>query len=93
MKISYDYDEEDHEYNVAVNGVVVGWLYCEVDGYYVFDMNPTLRGYTPGWLLRSLADKLDELNAEWDAKIRDDPSIGAPVSDVQLELDFGEKNV
>jgi hypothetical protein len=34
------------------------------DGYYEFW--PDLRGgYIPVWALRSIADKLDELNKEW----------------------------
>lgn len=87
-QVHFNYDEENHEYTVELHGLALGWLYCEIDGYYVYDINPTLRGYTPGWLLRAIADKLDELNKEWDKKIQEDPTITASGLPVQLELDL-----
>lgn len=48
----------------ANNGVQIGELYQEIDGFYVFAL-PGRTGYWPEYLLRELADELKELNIKW----------------------------
>jgi len=60
-------------YNVRVNNIYCGTLEPKEDGYW--DWYPELRpGYIPSWVLRAIADKLDEVNAEWDEKVNEDVS-------------------
>lgn len=55
------------------NGTPVGELYQEVDGYYVF--HPIHRqGYWDEMSLRQIVDKMQELNAPWDAQVQADLS-------------------
>ena len=61
----FEFDEVKHKYVVRVGAVEVGKLYIESDGFYVFDPLPSRTGYWPAWMLRNIADKLDELNREW----------------------------
>lgn len=56
-------------------GLMLGWMYQEVDGYYVWQENPELSGFQVAWILRFLADMLDELNEPWDSIIQNDPAI------------------
>lgn len=56
------------------NGVHMGIMYMEVDGYYVFQ--PHLRaGYWAAYVMRAIADTLDKLNEPWDLIIQQ--TIGA----------------
>lgn len=53
-------------YNVtAYNGSSMGEFLMKEDGYYAFWPDHR-EGYWPAYMLRALADKLDELNKEWD---------------------------
>jgi hypothetical protein len=54
---------------VYKNGVSLGDLDCDLDGYYNF-FPENRSGYWPAHVLRELADKLDALNKEWDQKVR-----------------------
>jgi len=54
-----------------VNGVKLGYAYAEVDGYYVF-VPETRNGFWSSYTLRMIAERLDELNAEWDLKVKTD---------------------
>lgn len=57
------------------NSKHIGYAYKEVDGYYVFipSNSPSEWGkFWSGYALRSIANKLDELNKEWDEKIQID---------------------
>lgn len=57
------------------NGVVLGDLMQKEDGF--FDFWPTDRdGCWAAYVLRAIADKLDELNKPWDDIISADPRIG-----------------
>ena len=47
----------------------IGYIYMEVDGYWVF-MPKTGQGHWDSYSLRAIADKLDELNKPWDDKIK-----------------------
>lgn len=62
-------NEHTNAYEVEVqNGPLLGDIYKEVDGYYVFA--PLMKGgYWPEWFLRGIADKLAEMNKEWDELI------------------------
>lgn len=58
------------EYKVkGHNGVYIGDFLRKEDGY--FDFWPDLKGgFWPSYMLRALADKLDELNKPWDDDIK-----------------------
>lgn len=54
----------------------VGSVYMEVDGYWVWEPPRTVRwGFFAPHHLRRIADKLDEMNKEWDDIVQNDPSI------------------
>jgi len=59
---------ENLEYEVISNGIKLGVLYEEVDGYYIFQSQPTV-GFWPSWVMRAISDKADQLNAEWDREM------------------------
>jgi len=53
------------------NGVKLGEVFSDVDGYQKFW--PELRGgYWDTWVLREIADYVDSLNKEWDEQVRKD---------------------
>lgn len=51
------------------NGKFVGELISKEDGYFDFWPDKETYGYWPSYGLRALADKLDELNKDWDEQI------------------------
>lgn len=54
----------------ADNGVHVGDVTTEVDGYYVF--YPILRGgYWDAWMLRDIAEYIDSLNESVDSSVKE----------------------
>ena len=55
-------------YSVTYNKVDVGELYQEIDGYYVWDP-ADLQGYLSAWFLRDIANKLDDLNRDWNEEL------------------------
>ena len=56
------------------NGVYMGDILRKEDGFY--DWWPVHRGgYITSWILRELADKLDEMNKEWEETIEKDCSV------------------
>lgn len=58
-------------YNVRVNKQYAGTLEPKEDGYW--DWYPDLKpGYIPSWVLRAIADKLDEINKPWDEQVNRD---------------------
>ena len=61
---------------VYLRNILIGDIYAEVDGYYVFEPNIKHGGYWPQWLLQFLCEKLDELNKEVDAIIQKELSGG-----------------
>lgn len=64
----------------AYNGHKMGNFLMKEDGYY--DFWPDLGGgYWPGYMLRALADALDELNYEWDKQIREDLTLHATTTE------------
>lgn len=69
-KIATPYDIGTTYKVCYTNGVYMGDFVVHVDGYYYWWPEPTDRGgIIQGWVLRELADRLDELNADWDAHI------------------------
>lgn len=55
-------------YNVRVNGIYAGTLESKEDGFW--DWWPEMRpGYIPAWVLHAIANKLDELNKDWDDQV------------------------
>jgi hypothetical protein len=59
-------DSHGHRIEININTHYAGTLEPKEDGYW--DWYPQLNnpGYIPAYILRSIADKLDELNKEWD---------------------------
>lgn len=60
---------KDKEYLQFENGVILGEIYKEVDGFYVFQ--PTLNGggFWEEWVLKGIASILEERNAAWKEEI------------------------
>jgi hypothetical protein len=50
--------------------VLLGYAYREVDGYYVF-MAKNNDSFWSDHVLREIADKLTELNSDWDKQVND----------------------
>ena len=57
----------------ASNGVEVGEIFMMEDGYYQF-WPKVMPGFWPAWCLHQIAEKVDSMNKEWDAKLREDLS-------------------
>lgn len=53
------------------NGVYLGDFDEVVDGYYNFWPRLKHNGYWSAHVLRALADKLDELNADWNKQLQE----------------------
>lgn len=56
--------------SVASNKKVIGEFMMEVDGYFVFYMEPYATGFWTEQMLRAIADELKRVNASWDATVR-----------------------
>jgi hypothetical protein len=56
---------------VFCNGVVIGQMYQEVDGYYVF-LPDRKDGFWEAYVLRAIADMLDEKNERWHKQVMKD---------------------
>ena len=63
------------QYNIKYENIVLGMAELDVDGYYHFYDNKELDGFVDAWVLRGIADQLDELNAKWDEQVKNDLSI------------------
>jgi hypothetical protein len=59
-------------FEVYINQVLVGEMVMNNDGYYVFFYNNDRGGYWESAPLRMVADKLDEMNTEWDMQVKSD---------------------
>ena len=51
-------------------GKVLGTFEMDVDGYFYFWRNEKLTGCDSSNILRGIADKLDEVNEEWDERLK-----------------------
>lgn len=60
----------------ADNGLLIGYAYQEIDGYFVFLPNDKLQGYQSEYNLYAIADALRMLNRDWDKVVGSDPAIG-----------------
>ena len=59
----------------APNDKHIGYFVIDVDGfYYFFELKNA--GHWASYQLRDIADKLDELNKEWEEIIKNDDRIG-----------------
>jgi hypothetical protein len=64
--------QENGEYEVSYyNGIVLGSIYMETGGDYVWDFDRTRAGYWSGHVLRAIADKLEELNAPYELELKE----------------------
>ena len=88
MKVTFDRLESGRTI-VTVNGVEIGYIYCEVDGFYVFEIASRLGGYWSEWVLRDIADQLHYMNKEWEQQINEDLTK-AEVDDLRDNLELGE---
>jgi len=50
------------------NGAYLGCTTLDIDGYYYFNTN--VNGNWSAYALRCIAEKLDELNKDWDEKVK-----------------------
>mgnify|MGYP006267590761 CR=1 FL=1 len=58
-----------HKYNIVTrNGKLIGELLMDVDGYFYF-WSEDSNGAWSSHHLREVANKLDELNKEWDKQV------------------------
>lgn len=58
--------------SITINGVSGGKLEPKEDGFW--DWYPELRpGYIPAYVLKSILDKLNELNEEWENIMANNP--------------------
>jgi hypothetical protein len=53
------------------NGIRVGEIYIEVDGYYVFEPDPLRNGFWTAEILHEITDILDHKNEDWDTKVKE----------------------
>lgn len=68
--VTFHFDEEFKIYYVIhENGVRCGDLFQKEDGYYDWWPPKSNGGCWPSYILRQIADKLDELNKPWDDEI------------------------
>lgn len=56
------------------NDVLMGEMIVGDDGYYAW-WPERGDGYIDSWILRELADKLDDLNKEWNDQVQNDTTI------------------
>ena len=56
---------------ISQNGKEIGELYIECDGFYVFifTQEQVNAGFWSAHYFREIADKIDELNKEWEREI------------------------
>ena len=52
------------------NGVKLGEILMAEDGYYVFFSDDSKRGFWEAYILRQIADRLDEINKPWDDQVK-----------------------
>lgn len=64
-------DTENAKEFVFSNGVVIGTSYREIDGYYVF-LPAQGKGFWSSYIMKMIAERLDELNKDWDTQLRKD---------------------
>jgi hypothetical protein len=70
--MNLEFPKINNHYDVIfMNGVKIGEICVEADGYYVFWSNPELSGFWDSAPMRVISDKLDELNKDWDQQVHE----------------------
>lgn len=59
----------DSNYDIIFNDRIVGSLQLDIDGFFYLDIRPEDNGYYSAWVLKNIAEKLEELNSEWVEKL------------------------
>lgn len=72
------------EREVRVAGKVLCTALQLEDGFWYFHQWRGSGGVVDAWVLRAIADHLDELNADWNARIAADPAVNGS-ADVRRE--------
>lgn len=70
-RLSFDLSPDDGHYDVSLGSTFCGTLEVDVDGFYYYMPTPYKAGYYPGWFLKALGEKLEEINEPWDKELRD----------------------
>jgi hypothetical protein len=62
-----------HTYKIYVisNGKYIGNAIMDIDGYYYYWPSDKLTGSWSSYILREIADTLDELNKEYEKSVKD----------------------
>ena len=66
------YEGQRVEYSITINTKFGGSLIIDEAGFYVWLPPTELHGYIPVWVLQDIANKLNELNAEWQKQVEQD---------------------
>lgn len=62
----------DNKYQVifSENNKFLGMFERDIDGYFYFSEDSRSKGFWSSYVLREIADKLDEINRDWDEQIK-----------------------
>lgn len=60
---------DEYQHAVYFEGKKIGKFILDEAGYYGYWPEPKLTGYWSSYAIRMIADKLDELNKEWDQQV------------------------
>jgi hypothetical protein len=92
----------DGSAGIHFNDIMLGYAYKEVDGFYVFVTGTRLNsndppkkeyGYWDAWILRGIADLLDEHNKEWNEQIQKElktESLNKNIEDLSNTIIFDD---
>lgn len=69
MNLKYEQADSEMIKVLTPNNTVVGYFIVDVDGYFYFW--PSNEGCWSSHMMRSIADKLDEVNKKWDDHINE----------------------
>lgn len=67
-----------YEVKFRDNHVYLGYVFSKEDGYYDFWPDAYNGGYWTSYVMRAIADAVDELNEPWDRQIQNDPALNNP---------------
>lgn len=90
-KLSFVLSPDDGHYDVTLGSTYCGTLEIDVDGFYYYLPVPHSSGYYPGWFLKGIADKLEEVNAAWEKELTD--ALALVPDEVIQEDDLPEFNL
>ena len=69
MTLNYEQADSEMIKVLTPNNKVVGYLIVDVDGYFYFW--PSNEGCWSAHMMRTIANKLDEVNKKWDDQIHE----------------------